>query len=42
LLFILPALGTRIGVNLDFISQGLSASTDFIVGGLMYLTGNAG
>jgi Zn-dependent protease len=42
LLFILPALGTRIGVNLDFISQGLSASTDFIVGGLLYLTGNAG
>jgi Zn-dependent protease len=42
LLFILPALGARIGVNLDFISQGLSTSTDFIIGGLLYLTGNAG
>ncbi|MGO9361487.1 MAG: site-2 protease family protein [Xanthobacteraceae bacterium] len=40
LLFILPALGARIGVNLDFISQILSTSTHFIVDGLLYLTGN--
>ena len=40
LLFILPLLGTQIGLDLSFVSQILGTSTQFIVDNLLRLTGN--
>jgi Zn-dependent protease len=40
LLFILPMLGTQLGVDLSIVSRVIASSTDFIIGGILRLTGN--
>ena len=40
LLFILPMLGTQLGVNLSIVSRVIASSTDAILGGILRLTGN--
>jgi Zn-dependent protease len=40
LLFVLPLLGTQLGINLDPISRLLLTSTNAIVGVILWLTGN--
>lgn len=40
IIIVLPAIGTQLGLNLDFISQALRASTSFILHLLLLLTGN--
>ena len=40
LLFILPLIGAQLGLNLDFIAQLLVVSTQWILEGLLRLTGN--
>ncbi len=40
LLFILPMLGTQLGVDLSIVSQVIASSTDVIIGAILRLTGN--
>ena len=40
LLFILPMLGTQLGVDLSIVSRVIASSTDAIIGGILRLTGN--
>ena len=40
ILIVLPMLGTQFGTNLDFISQYVRASTGFVIGLLLSITGN--
>ena len=40
LLFILPMLGTQLGVDLSIVSRVIASSTDFIIGAILKLTGN--
>jgi len=40
LIFILPLLGARFGINLDPISRLLMTSTNAVVGIILWLTGN--
>ena len=40
LLFVLPVLGSQLGVNLDFVSQSMSWSTGFIIDAILRVTGN--
>jgi Zn-dependent protease len=40
LLFVLPVLGSQLGINLDPISRLLLTSTNAIVGVILWLTGN--
>jgi Zn-dependent protease len=40
LLFILPMLGTQLGVNLSIVSRVIASSTDYILGAILRLTGN--
>lgn len=41
LLFILPLLGTQLGLNLDVLSRIISTSTSYVLGIILRLTGNA-
>ena len=41
LLFILPLLGSRLGLDLSFVSQVLATSSHFFIETLLQLTGNA-
>jgi Zn-dependent protease len=41
ILIILPMLGRQTGLNLDFISQILRVSTNFVLGLILLVTGNA-
>jgi Zn-dependent protease len=41
LVFVLPALGAQLGINLDVISQVISRSTNAIVIGILRMTANA-
>jgi Zn-dependent protease len=41
ILIVLPMLGRQTGLNLDFISQILRASTNFVLGLILLVTGNA-
>jgi Zn-dependent protease len=41
LLFILPMLGSQLGIDLSIISQVLATSTSAIIGAILKLTGNA-
>ncbi len=41
LLFILPMLGTQLGINLDFISAIIGHAANAIIGVILQLTGNA-
>ena len=41
LLFILPLLGSRLGLDFSFVSQVLAASSHFLIETLLQLTGNA-
>ena len=41
LIFVLPALGAQLGINLDVISQVISRSTHAIVNGILWMTANA-
>ena len=40
LLFILPMLGTQLGVDLSIVSRVIASSTDSIIGAILRLTGN--
>jgi Zn-dependent protease len=40
LLFLLPTLGSQLGVDLSIVSRGIASSTDAIIGGILGLTGN--
>src|SRR5712691_6745335 len=40
LLFILPMLGTQLGVDLSIVSQVIASSTDSIIAAILRLTGN--
>jgi Zn-dependent protease len=39
-LFILPLLGAQLGIDLNFVWQLVQRSTDIIIGGILWLTGN--
>jgi Zn-dependent protease len=41
LLILLPMLGTQLGLNLDVISAILRTLTGYVIGALLFLTGNA-
>jgi Zn-dependent protease len=41
LLILLPILGTQLGLNLDVISAILRTLTGYVIGALLFLTGNA-
>jgi Zn-dependent protease len=41
LIFVLPVLGTQLGINLDVITQVISRSTNAIVDGILRMTVNA-
>jgi hypothetical protein len=40
LIFVLPLLGAQLGINLDPISRILMASTNAVIGIILWLTGN--
>jgi Zn-dependent protease len=41
LLILLPVLGTQVGLNLDVISAILRTLTGYVIGALLFITGNA-
>ena len=41
LLILLPIAGTQLGLNLDVISAILRTLTGYVIGALLFLTGNA-
>ena len=41
LLILLPVIGTQVGLNLDVISAILRTLTGYVIGALLFITGNA-